>query len=926
MTPNAAGPGCPVHESFDPLSPEFLADPYAVMAALDLDGAPVFFAPSIGYYVVTRYADIDEVFRDPATYSAAVAQAPLVPLVPEAQQILLAGGHRPQPSMVSLDEPEHARLRKPAARAFSMRRVIALIPTIEATAARLLDAIPAQAEEFDLVAALAFPLPANIVFSLMGVPEQDYTRLKQWCGYRAALAWGRPAPEDQVEIATAMAAYRKYLRDLVDVKVGQPGDDVTSGLIAIHDEDPDRLRLDEISSILFSLSFAGHETTTGLIGNTARRLLEDPARWAQVVRDPDLIPAAVEESLRYDPSVPVWRRVLQKAAKLVREGQSLSGSLALHRRSSPASGDRHDRSGRIDRRAARHARSVAEFYEDDVATRVTAALSLIEPDHHDRHGHLRGLRADFPVSADLLAGGFDSVLTIWRPSNHHSPQDPGAGNRQRARPGRSAIIHEFVDLKEVRIDHDLFHSIPVDLMFRYNFVPIQARERDARNRPGRSAQPQPDRRAGRAARQEAAGQGRDAFADFRPAQEDRAIAARARRSHRRLRAGRGRRRREPRRDALDRPAGGRRFRHRAGHQAGGHHHLQRARAARQRYSHRNSRSGSRHQVPHRRRAALRHAADRQGLALDHHFAHQGHERARYRRAPRPAGRPFPRALQDPPDRFPRLDHADHSRRRRRAARARQRIDEREVRASSRSTWSASPKPIWSSSAATSRSPTAWCWSPDPPAPAKPPRSTRRSARSRTTKTRSSPSKIRSSIRSRASRRFRSTRKKGLTFARGLRSILRHDPDKIMVGEIRDQETAQIAINAALTGHLVFTTVHANNVLDVLGRFLNMGVEAVQLRLRAELHSGAAAGARDLPALQEAGEVSRCVSGRKRPGSGRVARRHVLRRRRLLRMRRHRIPRPQRHPRTAGSERAHSRTDSEQAARRRKSAARRAKRA
>src|SRR5271168_4017174 len=67
-------------------------------------------------------------------------------------------------------------------------------------------------------------------------------------------------------------------------------------------------------------------------------------------------------------------------------------------------------------------------------------------------------------------------------------------------------------------------------------------------------------------------------------------------------------------------------------------------------------------------------------------------------------------------------------------------------------------------------------------------------------------------------------KKGLTFARGLRSILRHDPDKIMVGEIRDMETAQIAIQSALTGHLVFTTVHANNVTDVIGRFINMGVE------------------------------------------------------------------------------------------------------
>lgn len=67
-------------------------------------------------------------------------------------------------------------------------------------------------------------------------------------------------------------------------------------------------------------------------------------------------------------------------------------------------------------------------------------------------------------------------------------------------------------------------------------------------------------------------------------------------------------------------------------------------------------------------------------------------------------------------------------------------------------------------------------------------------------------------------------KKGLTFARGLRSILRHDPDKIMVGEIRDPETAQIAIQSALTGHLVFTTVHANNVLDVIGRFMHMGVD------------------------------------------------------------------------------------------------------
>jgi cytochrome P450 len=314
MTTTAV-PGCPVDESFDPLSPEFLADPYAALAKLPRDGAPVFFAPSIGYYVITRYADVEQVFRDPASYSAAVAQAPLVPLAAEAQQLLLAGGHKPQPSMVSLDEPEHARLRKPAARAFSMKRVSAMIPAIEATAARLLDGAAGRTE-FDLVAALAFPLPANIVFSLMGVPEQDYAQLKKWCGYRAALSWGRPLPEDQVEIATSIAAYRGYLRDLVQAKVRAPGDDLTSDLIAIHDEAPERLTLDEISSILFSLSFAGHETTTGLIGNTVRRLLEDPGRWADIVSQPGLIPGAVEESLRYDPSVPVWRRVTTQPVML----------------------------------------------------------------------------------------------------------------------------------------------------------------------------------------------------------------------------------------------------------------------------------------------------------------------------------------------------------------------------------------------------------------------------------------------------------------------------------------------------------------------------------------------------------------------------------------------------------------------------------
>jgi cytochrome P450 len=300
-----------VEREFDPLSPGFLADPFAVMATLPLAERPVFYAPAIDYYVVTRYRDIEAIFSDDDSYSAAAAQLPLVELDPRAREILLDGGVRPAPSMVSLDQPEHTRLRRPTARAFSARRTAEMEPRIRAILAEIIDAIDPTAP-FDLVSTLTFPLPATVVFSFIGVPKADYSRLKEWCGYRAKLAWGRPAVEEQVEHAGNMTAYRRYLRQLVAAKDVDRGDDFASALLAIHDEQPEALTHEEISSILFSLSFAGHETTNYLIGNLLRRLLEEPARWDAVVADPSLIPGAVEETLRYDPSVPAWRRIAKR--------------------------------------------------------------------------------------------------------------------------------------------------------------------------------------------------------------------------------------------------------------------------------------------------------------------------------------------------------------------------------------------------------------------------------------------------------------------------------------------------------------------------------------------------------------------------------------------------------------------------------------
>jgi cytochrome P450 len=180
-------------------------------------------------------------------------------------------------------------------------------PLIRERAAELLEALD-PSQPFDLVAALSQPLPLMMIFSFIGVPREDWSRLRAWCGNRLSLGWGRPAPDEQVEHAENMAAYRRYLRELVARKMDARGDDFASALLAIHDEDPEALTQEEIASILFSLSFAGHETTSGLIGNLARRLLEVPSRWQAIVADPALIPAAVDETLRFDPSVVVWRR------------------------------------------------------------------------------------------------------------------------------------------------------------------------------------------------------------------------------------------------------------------------------------------------------------------------------------------------------------------------------------------------------------------------------------------------------------------------------------------------------------------------------------------------------------------------------------------------------------------------------------------
>jgi len=163
------GPDYPVNPDFDPLDPDYLADPYPYFARFRSE-TPVFYAPRIDFWVVSCYEDIQKIVKDPETFSNKRVQEPLHPLTSEALE-KLKGGVRVTPTTSTADPPLHKRTRKHAARAFSARRVAGLEGRIREIANGLIDDMISEGRA-DLVDRFAFPLPASVVFSLIGYPEK----------------------------------------------------------------------------------------------------------------------------------------------------------------------------------------------------------------------------------------------------------------------------------------------------------------------------------------------------------------------------------------------------------------------------------------------------------------------------------------------------------------------------------------------------------------------------------------------------------------------------------------------------------------------------------------------------------------------------------------------------------------------------------
>jgi len=308
VTSPAAPTSCPVHKTWSPLDDDYVTDPYPIASALR-SAHPVFYAPTVGCVVVTDMADVEAAFSDHETFASTNVQDPVFPLSPEARKILSAEDFDPVAVMSNRPEPDHGRIRRYTRQGFSNRRINTLEPYVRRRAHELIDAMITMGPPAEFVASFAFPLPGETIFRFIGFPESDDETLKAWCGDRKAFSWGRPTPAQQVEIAENMLAYWRYCRDFTAHKRRHRGDDFASELIGAHEADPDDLSYREVESIIYGLSFAGHEAVTALICNTLMCLLPRRDTWTAIREDHTLIPNAIEEVLRFNSSQIAWRRI-----------------------------------------------------------------------------------------------------------------------------------------------------------------------------------------------------------------------------------------------------------------------------------------------------------------------------------------------------------------------------------------------------------------------------------------------------------------------------------------------------------------------------------------------------------------------------------------------------------------------------------------
>ncbi|MFN3375890.1 MAG: cytochrome P450/oxidoreductase [Burkholderiaceae bacterium] len=303
--------GCPVSAraaAFNPFEPAYMQAP-ADYLRWAREEEPVFYSPQLGYWVVTRYEDVKAVFRDNILFSPAVALEKITPASPEVLQVLQGYGFAMNRTMVNEDEPDHMARRRLLMDAFLPERLMGFEPMVRQLARQTMDRFVDRGRA-DLVADMFYEIPLTIALKFLGVPDDGAEQLRQFAVAHTLNTWGRPTPEEQIEIAHNVGRFWQTAQRILDAMRAQPdGEGWMYDTIRQHLAHPDVVPESYLRSMMMAILAAAHETTSNATANAFHTLLSHRSAWEALCANPALIPNAVEECLRVAGSIIAWRRV-----------------------------------------------------------------------------------------------------------------------------------------------------------------------------------------------------------------------------------------------------------------------------------------------------------------------------------------------------------------------------------------------------------------------------------------------------------------------------------------------------------------------------------------------------------------------------------------------------------------------------------------
>ncbi len=269
---------------------------------------------TLGVWVLTRYADVHSALRD-SRFSCMAGRWD------QYEKFFLRGGSVTSPMaemyskwMLQLDPPDHTRLRGLVNKAFTPRVVEAMRPRIQAMVDEIIDRV-VESGSMEVMSELAFPLPILVITDLLGVPREDYEKIRSWTA--ALLPSLSPAisADGVARVNQVIVEYREYFRDLARQRLREPKDDMLTALIAAREEGQ-KLTEEELLATCILLAFAGHVTTAQLTGRAIHALLQNPDQLEKLRADPKLIGGAIEETCRSESMLQLLYRTTTDAVTI----------------------------------------------------------------------------------------------------------------------------------------------------------------------------------------------------------------------------------------------------------------------------------------------------------------------------------------------------------------------------------------------------------------------------------------------------------------------------------------------------------------------------------------------------------------------------------------------------------------------------------